>query len=193
MKKLDYNIIDWNEYVYYDETSPTFLRWRVDRRSGRGGKIVKRAAGDVAGCSNAHNYFQTGLFRKYYLNHRIIWVLFNGHIDTELQIDHIDGDKGNNKIENLRLVTKTINQRNCVVQCNSSTGVTGVSIKSSNEGRYYYYIAHWNNIKGKQKLKRFSILKLGEAEAFRRACEYRQKMIEELNSQGAGYTERHGT
>jgi hypothetical protein len=39
----------------------------------------------------------------------------------------------------------------------------------------------------------FSISKLGNDEAFRQACEYRAKMIAELNEQGANYTERHGT
>lgn len=194
MKKMDkYNAINWSDYVYYDETSPSFLRWKVDRRGGKVGQILVKAAGEDAGSSvGNYGYFQMGLFGVRYLNHRVIWVLFHGSIDPEMQIDHKDGNRGNNSIDNLRLVTSDINSRNQSVHCNNTTGATGVSRMSTNKGRYHYYIAHWNAFNGKQKQKCFSILKLGELEAFRLACEYRQQIIGELNSQGAGYTERHG-
>ena len=39
----------------------------------------------------------------------------------------------------------------------------------------------------------FTISKYGEQEAFRLAYEWREQKIKELNEQGAGYTERHGT
>lgn len=47
-------------------------------------------------------------------------------------------------------------------------------------------------INGKKKCKFYSVNVRGEDEAFRLACEWRAKMIEEMNSQGAGYTEMHG-
>ena len=116
--------------------------------------------------------------------------MFNGWIDPELKIDHIDGNKGNNHINNLRLVTNFYNSRNSSIKSNNKSGVTGVTLKSSKG--YSCYSACWYGIDGKLKEKCFSILKLGEAEAFRLACEYRKQMIMELNAQGAGYTERHG-
>lgn len=186
-----YNSINWHEYVYYDETSPTFLRWKVDRRVGPSRSAVKRAAGDVAGGVDKVGYAIIVLNRKSYRAHRVIWCLFQGTIDPELQIDHVDGDKSNNNIENLRLVTRTTNQRNRNSQYNSSTGVNGVSLSTDGKG-YRYYVSSWRSIHGKCKQKCFSILKLGEAEAFRLACEHRKRIIEELNSQGAGYTNRHG-
>lgn len=45
---------------------------------------------------------------------------------------------------------------------------------------------------GNYRNKKFSVLKLGLLPAFRDAVMYRRKMIEELNAQGAGYTENHG-
>lgn len=63
---LNYNEINWNEWVYYDETSPTFLRWKVDRYSGKGGRIIKPHAGDVAGSFDNYGYSVTGLFFKFY-------------------------------------------------------------------------------------------------------------------------------
>lgn len=188
----DYNAIKWNDFVYYDETSPTFLRWKIERRSGKGGIRLMKAVGEVAGYMNGDGYLSTKLFGSLYKNHRIVWCLFHNHIDHKLQIDHIDGDRGNNKIENLRLVTRTVNNRNSTVSRNNTTGVTGVSLMSNNDGNFYY-TAHWQNLDGGFKQKYFSIDKLGETEAFRLACEYRTRMIKELNEQGAGYTERHGT
>ena len=46
---------------------------------------------------------------KNYLNHRIIFVMFNGYLPEFL--DHIDGNSLNNKIENLREATQ---QQNCI-------------------------------------------------------------------------------
>ena len=50
-------------------------------------------------------------YRKVYA-HRAAWMFMYGDIDQELVIDHIDGNGLNNRINNLRLVTKEINQRN---------------------------------------------------------------------------------
>ena len=49
---------------------------------------------------------------KTYLAHRIIYQMFHGAISRNKQIDHIDRDRGNNNIENLRLVSNMENQWN---------------------------------------------------------------------------------
>lgn len=41
--------------------------------------------------------------------HRIVWEAFNSKIPTNLEIDHKDGDRHNNKLSNLRLVTHSQN------------------------------------------------------------------------------------
>ena len=51
-----------------------------------------------------------GRVREY--AHRLIWFMFNGSIPEGFMIDHIDLDKGNNRIENLRLITKSGNSQN---------------------------------------------------------------------------------
>jgi hypothetical protein len=73
----------------------------------------------------------------------------------------------------------------------NKSGISGVSrriIKGID-----YFIVQCSCLTGKRKSKAFNVKEYGEQEAFRLACEYRAKMIEELNAAGAGYTGRHGT
>lgn len=73
----------------------------------------------------------------------------------------------------------------------NTSGKTGVMV-AIDKGGNKRYRAHWTTLEGKTKTKSFSVNVYGDEEAWRLACEYRQKMIQELNSQGAGYSEKHG-
>jgi hypothetical protein len=64
---------------------------------------------------------------KQYRAHRIIWMMFNGNLPKE-QLDHIDGDRANNRIENLRECSNTENQQNRKLNKDNKTGFTGVTI-----------------------------------------------------------------
>jgi len=46
------------------------------------------------------------------MTHRLIYIYHNGEIENKLQIDHLDRNRSNNNIENLRLVTIQENQFN---------------------------------------------------------------------------------
>lgn len=59
-------------------------------------------------------------------SHRLAWFIVYGSV-PDGDIDHIDGNTLNNRIDNLRDVTKSINQRNSKMQANNASGVTGVS------------------------------------------------------------------
>ena len=76
---------------------------------------VGQKAGDVDGTG----YRRVMLGKQHHKMHRLIWIMFNDDIPAGLIIDHIDQDKSNNKIENLRLISKSGNNRN-----RNSTGVT---------------------------------------------------------------------
>jgi HNH endonuclease/AP2 domain len=188
MKTKDYNSVNWNEIFVEDVGSPTGLRWKISTNH-------KIKAGDVAGCISTNKKYGWQSFLVQYNKtnwyvHRVLWVMRNGSIDTDLTVDHIDGNALNNSAENLRLVSNAVNQRNQKQHSTNTSGVTGVSFKS--EASLTYAVAHWSNLSGKQKSKRFSCKKLGLLESFAAACAYREQMIAELNNTGAGYSDRHG-
>lgn len=100
---MDREEIDYSKYVYYDESSPTCLRWKVDRNGGA-------KAGDVAGyCYRDKNgNIESGvkICAKDYATHRVIWCLHSGYFPSKVRIVFKDGNKLNNKISNLAILVK---------------------------------------------------------------------------------------
>lgn len=194
----DVNKVNWNDLFYYDESSPSCLRRIHEVRTGNGYRIVKSKAGDIVGAKNkVLGYWETTYNGNTYKCHRIVWVVINGKIPEGLQIDHIDGNKENNKITNLRLVTKQVNAQNQKLSEMNTSGHTGVSLNTSRnkDGTVcrQYWCAQWYYFPSNKKgWKYFSVNKYGYDEAFRLALEYRIKMIEEQNNNGASYTDDHG-
>ena len=68
----------------------------------------------------------------------IAWVLGTGEY-PELLIDHINGDKLDNRLCNLRDVDNATNVRNAKLRCDNKTGTPGISYKPS-VGRYVVQI-----------------------------------------------------
>jgi len=81
--------------------------------------------GTLAGTLNNYGYYQTFVFSKLELNHRLIWLLVHGSWPTG-QIDHINRNKKDNRICNLREVSHSQNQQNQSKYCNNTSGHLGV-------------------------------------------------------------------
>lgn len=75
---------------------------------------------------NKHGYFQGGVLKEKLSAHRVVWAMFYGQW-PEHCIDHINGDRSDNRIENLRSVTVAENQRNMGRSKANKSGVSGVS------------------------------------------------------------------
>jgi len=75
----------------------------------RPSKAVK--AGDVAGIVDKKGYRTIGIKRKIYKAHRLAWLYVHGKLPNGV-IDHINGDKSDNRIENLRDVFFDGNSQN---------------------------------------------------------------------------------
>lgn len=116
--KLEWSFLD--QYVYYDETSNTCLRWKIDHPEIN--KIRKdKQAGTLSGV-----YGRIRINGTLFQLHRVIWCLNNKRdINDGMVIDHVDRDKTNNKINNLREVDGSLNMRNKSHR-KSNTGYQGI-------------------------------------------------------------------
>lgn len=111
---------------YYDGTN---LINRITRNS-------RALVGLIVGNDNGHGYLTTMINGKRVMVHRIIWVMETGlEIPLSLEIDHIDGNRKNNQMSNLRMVTHSQNQRNQKLQCRNTSGKIGV--------RFYPITKRW--------------------------------------------------
>ena len=84
-----------------------------------------RKVGDAIGSINGTGYRRVGIGGKYYAEHALVFLMHHGYIPSE--IDHINGDRADNRIENLRAVTRSQNQYNKGKCRNNTSGHRGVS------------------------------------------------------------------
>ena len=133
----------WNVYFTYDPTTG-YLIWKERSRelskslrahmawnANYAGKIAGHRQGAGAGGSvyiRVHNVM--------YRAHRIVWEMHHGAIPKGMVIDHINGDYYNNKLDNLRLATRSQNSMNRLFSKVSSTKLKGVTHCSDRPGLF---------------------------------------------------------
>ena len=93
------------KYLDYNPYTGIF-KWKIDRY-----KRIK--AGDIAGSLDKEGYILIGIDYKRYKAHRLAWLYVYGEFTKEV-IEHINHKKSDNRIENLRSVSQSINCRNRV-------------------------------------------------------------------------------
>jgi hypothetical protein len=106
--------------------------------------------------------------------HRLVWFIVNGKL-PEKDIDHINGEKLDNRIINLRDVPKSVNSRNKKLQSNNTSGITGVSWNS----RYKKWVVQVRVERKHHHLGYFDDINTAE------------KVVIEFRKQH-GFTNRHG-
>lgn len=87
--------------------------------------LGRTKSGDKVGFVNGKGYVAVNIDNKCIGLHRIIWMMQHG--EMPLLIDHIDGNRQNNKISNLRLADRFGNAQNKRMHRNNTSGVKGVS------------------------------------------------------------------
>lgn len=93
---------------------------------GRAMKVWNtRYSGKEAGSLAAVGYVYCAIHNRPMLAHRVIWAMVTGRW-PEYQIDHINGDRADNRITNLRAVSRLQNQQNMSLRVDNKTGTTGV-------------------------------------------------------------------
>lgn len=106
------------------------------------------------------------------------FILDNNNVN--MVIDHINRDPLDNRKENLRIVSHSINSINAKARIESKTKIRGVYYRKERPGKSKAaWICEWSK-DGKRHSKSFSIDKYGEDEAFRLACDFRSKMLREM-------------
>jgi hypothetical protein len=73
-----------------------------------------------------HGYYQGRVCSRHMQAHRVIWAVVKGRWPSE-QIDHINGIRTDNRLQNLREVSVSENRKNQRRRSNNTSGVTGVS------------------------------------------------------------------
>jgi len=94
------------------------------------GHLYWKKNGKKAGYLRPTGYHSVEVNGKGLMLHRLIWIYHFGKPNAF--IDHIDGNKSNNKIENLRLATKNQNSYNKKIHPNNKLGIKGLRLRKDN-------------------------------------------------------------
>lgn len=115
MAEITYEIV--KDIFEYDPITGNLI-WKSPRSKIRVGEV----AGYIAKCG----YRMVGINGKYHLAHRIVWLLCHGQLPVNF-IDHINGKRTDNRLENLRLASRLDNAKNRSIHKNNKCGFKGVS------------------------------------------------------------------
>lgn len=132
--------------------------------------------GDIAGWISNTNYRMIQIHGKRYVAHRLAWFYVYGKWPVN-QLDHINGDRQDNRINNLREVTNAQNSRWKPKNKNNKAGYKGVCFNKKSKKHPYqafitferknYYLGKFKtpeqaafayNIKAKELFKEFAYL-----------------------------------
>jgi len=111
------------EVIQYNPEDGTFFRKT---------RVGGMKPGEHAGCIRNHGYRAIDVDGKRYLAHRLAWFYVHKKWPDHF-IDHINMDRLDNRIANLREATKAENSRNVKKQSNNTSGYKGVTWSSGNK------------------------------------------------------------
>ena len=121
MTEVNINAQRLREILSYDKDTGFFTR--ISHGRGR-----RPAEGNPAGCKTDRGYIHIHVSGRVYKAHRLAWLYVHSEW-PDGDIDHIDGDKTNNRIDNLRSVSTSVNMQNQrVAQKRNASGFLGVTV-----------------------------------------------------------------
>lgn len=138
-------------------------------------------AGDKAGTLHPTGYLKIVIDKRAYNAHRLAWFYMTGEW-PEFAIDHINGIKHDNRIDNLRKANWSENAMNRKTDKRSQSKIKNIRIcKCNQNGNAHYSWQVQICANGRKVSKSFSHNKYGYDNALRLAIEWRDKTLEELH------------
>lgn len=110
---------DIDRFVLYDPEAGTFTRLAKANVRGKG------RIGDLVGSMHSGGYLEMQIDGRRMFGHQAAWLLMTGEWPT-FQIDHINGDRSDNRWSNLRRSTQQQNSANMKRRSNNKSGYKGV-------------------------------------------------------------------
>lgn len=142
---LDYDP-DTGVFTWRERDASLVAPHHVDQWNGKhSGKV----AGHLCESRNGSYYRRIFVNGKLRHAHRLAWIYVHGE-DPKTVIDHINQDSTDNRIANLRSVTRELDAKNRKQRTDNRSGVTGVHYSESDG----YWVAHININKRKKRLYR---------------------------------------
>lgn len=124
-------MVTQEQLLHLFEYKDGFLYWKNRTAHGSNIKIGQKAGRAHRSNGKLSGYLHVHILGKNYLTHRLIFLMFNGYLPKE--VDHINGNRGDSRIENLRASDRSQNQHNAKIRKDNTTGVKGVYLSN---GKY---------------------------------------------------------
>lgn len=97
--------------------------FRYDQKTGH---LHQRKSGKIVDGHHSQGYWQVYVNGEQLLSHRIIWKMMTG--DEPPEVDHLDGDRANNKWKNLRSDNGRGNRKNKKLTAQNTSGLKGACL-----------------------------------------------------------------
>ncbi|MFV3090181.1 HNH endonuclease [Pseudomonas sp. GW6] len=107
------------------EEASQFIEYHPESGMFRRKKFAQRGKTEFRGWVDHKGYLRTQVAGKSVLCHRLAWLMHYGHWPKG-EIDHINGDRQDNRISNLRACTHQQNNHNQPLRTTNTSGVKGV-------------------------------------------------------------------
>jgi hypothetical protein len=139
------------------------------------GVFTWNSTGKLAGYTNPDGYCFIRLNYRLYRVHRLVWLYEKGYFPSK-ELDHIDGNPSNNRLNNLRECSSSENKCNATLRKDNTSKIKGV--------HFYKAAQKWQVYLSYKKTRHF----LGYYESFLDACcviiTARQKLHKEFAKHG---------
>ena len=126
MKRIEFDIEYLRTRLRYEPETGNLIWLKAFRHS--------QLVGTVAGCIDQDGYVTVKIDKRQCKAHRICWALHHGYWPAD-QVDHIDGDRSNNRASNLRMADQFQNNQNQSKRGHGVSGLRGAAF-CRKEGRY---------------------------------------------------------